>query len=89
MTNRYTWEIQRRRHGIWSHQVIAGEPEDPRGHEQSNLTPDDFAREIAARHQPAGQYQVMLWDRSGVGSPPVAVYNPDGLEPAIQALLDR
>ena len=69
----YTWEIQRMRHGLWSHQAVLGEPADPRGHEGSDLGPDDFAQQIAERHQPAGQYRIAVWDTAGVGKLPVAI----------------
>ena len=69
----YTWEIQRFRWGHWSHQVIVDEPVDPRGHEKSDLGPQEFARQIIDRHQPAGQFRVAVWDTAGVGHQPVAI----------------
>lgn len=71
----YTWEIQRQHHGLWSHQAIAGQPADPRGHEKSDLIPEDFARSIAHRHQlttETGPLRVVVWNRVGVGHRPAA-----------------
>lgn len=75
----YQWEIQRRWfNGAWSHQAVAGHPEDPRGTDRSDLPPDAFARNVAEEHQPQGEWRIVVWDHVGVGRPPVNILCSDG-----------
>jgi hypothetical protein len=72
--NTYSWEIQRKHFaGLWSYQVIAGQPEDPRGYDRSELDADAFARHIAHTHPVDGPHRIAVWDTPGVGRHPVAI----------------
>ncbi|QKW15415.1 hypothetical protein [Verrucosispora sp. NA02020] len=72
-TTHYHWEIQRLNHGIWSHQAYSGQPQDPRGADRSDYTPEAFARQVLAQHAPDdGQpWRLVVWADGGVGRPPV------------------
>lgn len=73
MIRSYTWEIHRQRHGLWTRQAAAGQPEDPYGSTLSHLEPDQFVRHIADTHPVDGPHRIVAWDTPGVGRHPVAI----------------
>lgn len=78
-TTHYHWEFQRLHHGIWSHQAYSGQPQDPRGADRSEYTAEAFARNLLAAHTPddGEPWRLAVWDRPGVGAPPIYTITSD------------